>query len=167
MLNHNQRIKRILFCIEKAEFDDETLDIAIRPVSHFQIYLTLNKIKIIDDVNIYESLCDILWDGQRAIIKINNDFFTSLLKGGGELHIINDDIDYNHVNDVCANTYNPKNYELSYSVFNNFSARSAITLIVDPLKYPEFLSLVLFEFLKINNYPQDIKNIILLLYNDV
>ena len=60
-----------------------------------------------------------------------------------------------------------KNYEISYSVYDNSFAISAITLFVDPLKYPELVSLVLFEFLKINDCPQDIKNCILLLYNDL
>ncbi len=104
---------------------------------------------------------------KRAIITLCNKPFDNLLKGNGEIHIIEDDIDYNHVNDVCGNIYHPQNYELSYSVYNTFYKKSALNLFVDPLKYPELLSLVLFEFLKNNDYPQDIKNCILLLYNDV
>jgi len=104
-----------------------------------------------------------------------------MLKGDGEICILDDDVDYNHINNICGkmvdpltgnvyvfgNVYHPKNYELPYSVYHNFYKKSALTLFIDPLKYPGLVSLVLFEFLNNNNYPQDLKNCILLLYNNV
>jgi hypothetical protein len=129
--------------------------------------MKLNKINTINNVNIYENLCNIRWDGTRAIITLSGNPFNNWLKNNGELSIIEDDIDYFHLNAICGNIYYPKKYELSYSVCYLFFKNSYINLFVDPLKYPELVSLVLFEFLKINDYPQDLKNYILLLYNDV
>ena len=100
---------------------------------------------------------------------MEHDYFNNLLKGGRQIYIIEDDIDYNHVNDICgkSNIFLPKEYELSYSVYFNFYNKSAISLFVDPLKYPSLVSLVLSNFLTNNNYPQDLKNLILSCYNDV
>ena len=169
MQDHNQRINRILYSIDKNQFDDDTLDIIIMNyfnTDKIENSMKLNKIKTVNNVNVYENSCSILFISS-VIIKLCHEFFNDLLKGNRDLYIIDDDINYNHINDVCGNVYHLKNYELSYSVYNNLYEKSAITLVVDPLKYPGLVSLVLFEFLTINNYPQDIKNCILLLYNDV
>jgi len=99
-----------------------------------------------------------------------NEPFNNLLKGNGQIYIFEDDIDYNHVNDICdkSNTIpSLKEYELSYSMYNHYHNKSAVTLFVNPLKYPSLVSLVLSNFLTNNDYPQDIKNLILSYYNDV
>ena len=168
MLNNNQRINRILYSIDKNQFDDDILDIIIIDYfsQKFKFSIKLNKIKTINDINIYENLCNILFTSS-VIIKLCNGPFNDISKLNGLLTITEDDINYNHVNDICGDIYHLKNYEVSYSVNHLSFNKSAISLIVDPLKYPELVSLVLFEFLEINDYPQDIKNCILLLYNNV
>lgn len=165
-----------MFSIHKDQFDSENLDILVstsyfnknssRSQTKISNDIILNKSKTINDVNVYENSCNILYDSS-VIIKLLDPSFNDLLKGNGEFYIFEDDIDYNHVNDHLGNVCYPQDYELSYSVNNSFYKKSAITLFIDPLKYPQLVSLVLFEFLQDNNYPQDIKNIILMLYNDV
>lgn len=163
-------IRRIIFSIDKNQFDDEILHIDVNLHKDYHCYLKLNKINTINDVNIYENSCSIKGNySDTIIINLEHDYFNNLLKGGRQIYIIEDDIDYNHVNDICgkSNIFLPKEYELSYSVYFNFYNKSAISLFVDPLKYPSLVSLVLSNFLTNNNYPQDLKNLILSCYNDV
>lgn len=174
MKDNSKLINRIFYSVDKNQFDDDILDIIIKPVcfqkNHRRLhanYLKLNKIETVNNINIYESLCNTSWDPSTSIIIIFSKSFHYLLKGTGEIRVIEDDIGCNYVNDLCGDICHPKNYELKYNVYNNFFKKSAITLFVDRLKYPELVLLVLFEFLKINYYPQDLKNCILLLYNDV
>jgi len=130
----------------------------------------LNKVNTINDVNIYENSCSIKGNySDTIIIKLEHNYFNDLLNGGGQIYIFEDDIDYNHVNDICdkSNIYQQKEYELSYSVYNHYYNKSALTLFIDPLKYPSLVSLVLSNFLCNNDYTQDIKNLILSYYNDV
>ena len=170
MNNSNRLITRILFSVHKDHFNDDVLNIVIRVCNRLNNqfgFRDLIKTNTINNINIYESLCDIFCNSDTVIITLCNPPFNDMLKGNGTLHIIEDDINYNHVNDICGNIFHPKDYELSYSVNNLFFKSSAITLFVDPLKYPQLVSLVLFQFLNNNDYPQDLKNYILLLYNYV
>jgi hypothetical protein len=174
-------IRRIIFSIDKNQFDDETLHIDVNLHEEIRNNIILNKVNTVNDVNIYENSCSIKGNySDTIIIKLEHNYFNDLLKGNGQIYIIDDDVDYNHVNDIieddvnynhvndiCGNIYNPKEYELSYSVYYNFYNTSAVTLFIDPLKYPSLVSLVLFEFLTNNDYPQDLKNLILSYYNDV
>lgn len=170
-MNSNKLIKRIIFCIDKDDFNDDILDITIKTEHQSLLYqdMKLNKINTTNNINVYENSCIISWDGKTVIVTLTTKSFNNLLKGVGEIYIINDDIDYNHVNDILNNNnlYLPKPYEESYSVYTNFYKKSALSLFVDPLKYPELVSFVIHEFLKNNDYPQDLKNIILLLYINV
>jgi len=156
---NDKRIKRIIFSIDKDDFNDDILDIMIKV--GYIYYMKLNKIDTIGNINIYENTCILPWTESKVNIK-----FLNLLLDVG---ILDEDISYNHINELCGYIYHPKNDELSYSVYYNIMKVSAITLFTDKiklLKYPALVSLVLFDFLH-NNYPQDIKNCILLLYNDV
>lgn len=167
MEDDDKLITRIIFAIKKDDFNDAILDIIVNGDKINNHLMKLNKTNTINNINVYENLCNIKWDGKSVIIKLSNNPFNNWLTGYGKIYIIGDDVDYNHVNDICGNLYHPKNYEVPYSVYCSFHKKCAITLFVDPLKYPELVSLVLFEFLKLNDYTQDIKNCILSLYNDV
>lgn len=173
-------ITRILFSINKDDYNNDILDISIK--IKYDLYYTyhkmklnkintVNKINVVDGVdttvNVYENWCVIPLDSERICTTLLNKPFNDILKGCGEIYILEDDIGYNHINDVCGKIFPPKKDEISYSVYYNFFNNSSITLFVGPPKYPELLLLVLFEFLRNNDYPQDIKNCILLSYNDV
>jgi len=164
-----KKINKIIFAIESDHLNDDILNISVETsLSNEKINIdeNLTKTKTINNINIYQKSCNIFYDDTSVVINLKNNLFDNLLKGNGEIYILEDDIHYNHVNDLCINACHPINYEIPYSVYFNFYKKSAITLFIDPLKYPELVSLVLFEFLTINNYPQDIKNCILLLYNN-
>jgi hypothetical protein len=163
----NTLIRRIIFSIDKNQFNAETLDVIIKIKSNNNHHNTLNKINTINNVNIYETQCSIEWNSLNIIIKLQNDILNDVLEGKYASHILENNIGHNHINDMCGNICHPKKYEVSHSIYRDFYKKSAVNLFVDPLKYPDLVSLVLFEFLKINDYPQDIKNNILLLYNDV
>jgi len=166
MNNDNKLIKRIYFTIYKNKFDKNILRVTINRTC-LDDFVVLNKVRTVNDINIYFGECNVFWDCSIAVIRLCDAFFCNLLKGGGKINILSDDINYNYINDICKNICNPKKYELSYSVRNKFYLKSAVTLFVNPLKHLELISLVLFEFLKINDYPQDIKNIILMFYSDI
>jgi hypothetical protein len=164
---NNKLIKRILYLINKDQFDENILDIKIEIILSKYHTIKLNKILTIENFNIYENSCDILWNCSSVCIELCNGHLNYSTNGNVKLSIIEDDINYNHINDLCGNVYQPKRYELPYSVYDNFFHKSAITLFVDPLKYSELISLILCEFFKINQYPQDIKFPILILYNNL
>lgn len=148
-------------CINKNFFSRDTIKSKTGVIK----VMVLAKTGEINGINIYENSSKISCDFS-GLIKSLNKLYDNLLKGGVELRVIYDDFNCNNINNIYGKIYNPENYELSYSLYNN-SHKKLTNVFIDQLKYPELVSLVIDNFFKNNDYLQDIKNIILMLYNDV
>jgi hypothetical protein len=163
-------INSIFIAVNVITFNEEYLNVDVISKGYEMVTLRLNKIfDKFNNVNIYQYLSttenyNIKWEHHSLQIKIkyNND----------TVYIFkDDDIHYNHVNDLCSKNFHiyPKEYNTSYSVYipghilnKNFSG--TLTIFTNPLKYHELTNLVLTEYLSINNITQDIKDNILQLY---
>lgn len=72
------------------------------------------------------------------------------------------------MNDICnKNMYNPKEYDYSFSIYTSWKGATTITFFAKPLKYQNLLLLVMKDYFKQNEYPNDIIIHIILLYNIV
>ena len=110
MQYRNRLINRILYSIDKDQFDDDIIDITIRIdcyIYNIKNSLKLNKIKTINNINVYENSCNISWDYSSLIIEIWNNYIY-LLNGNRQLYITEEDINCNHVNDICGKIYHLK-----------------------------------------------------------
>lgn len=74
-MQDDKLITRIIFTIDKDDFNDDILDIIIDNDKNNNNNMKLHKTNTINNINIYENLCNVRWDGKRVIITLSNKPF--------------------------------------------------------------------------------------------
>lgn len=111
-------ITKTIISVQKTLYDDEIITITTKNSK----CIILEKIAKSNDLNVYESSNQL---ANRGSIQWDTNF-------GPHIFIHGDDLDYNHVNDMCPNYCQKEFDERMFSVFI-CGGKAAVTIFIMPI----------------------------------